>query len=210
MIMEFVSIWALLTRKHVNQFSLPKFIHSSRVLHPWVKYAYRSMQFLFLYNIFSACFPLLRRKDDLSDIALTPAQRKLLGLAPSSKPPTPGTQYITPPRYARTPTSLNGSPASNGPYSNSPSGSPGQGIRSASPFSPGASPLLHKAVGGYDGSRRHSYGSGSPFGLSSSRVSISEAPGTPSPSAPKASVGLNNRWLYEKGRRSSGQPRLYA
>lgn len=176
---------------------------------------YHILQAVFAYNIVFACWPLFRAKDDLSDIPLTPAQRRLLGLPPSSKPPTPGSQYITPPRYARTPTPLSGSPASRGSYSNSPiSGSPGQGNRSGSPFSPSASPLLQKAMGGagLNNSRRHSYGSGSPLGPAASRMSLLEAtPGTPSPINTKgASVGLNNRWLFDKGRRNSATTRLYA
>lgn len=155
-----------------------------------------------------ALMPLIRRKDDLSDIPLTPAQRKLLGLPPTDTPPVPGSQYITPPRYARSPTPHSGSPNSN--YSNSPlsgKGSPSQGTPKGSPFSPNASPLLHKAVGGFGGTRRPSYGSPSPLGPGS-RLDM---PGTPSPSAGKpASVGLNSKWLYEKGRRNSGNGHLFS
>jgi len=180
------------------------------LLHPYATYTYHGLQLLLAYNIIGAFWPLFRGKDDLSDIPLTLAQRKLLGLPPSSKPPTPGSQYITPPRYARTPTPLSGSPGSKGSSSNSPlSGSP-VGSKSGSPFSPGASPLLQKAMGGAGGTRRHSYGSPSPLGPGASRANMSETPNTPSPTAAKgASVGLNNRWLYEKGRRNSGNPRLY-
>lgn len=158
--------------------------------------------------------PLFRTTDNLSDIPLTPAQRKLLGLPPSSAPPTPGSQYITPPRYARTPTPLSGSAGSKGNYSNSPlagKGSPTSGSINGSPFSPGASPLLQKAMGGVmNGNRRHSYGSASPLGPGASRINVPETPGTPSPSAAKGvNVGLNSKWLYEKGRRNSGQARLY-
>jgi nucleoporin POM34 len=193
---------------------MPNYFHSGKPFHTSATWTYYILQLVFAYNIILACWPLFRVKDDLSDIPLTPAQRKLLGLPPSSKPPTPGSQYITPPRYARTPTPLSGSPASKGTYSNSPiSGSPGQGNRSESPFSPSASPLLHKAIGaaGLNGARRHSYGSASPLWPGASRMSGLEMPGTPSPTTTKgASVGLNNRWLYEKGRRNSGNPLLYA
>jgi len=84
-----------------------------------------------------------------------------------------------------------------------------------SPFSPGQSPFIQKAVGGagFDGSRRHSYGSPSPLGPAGSRANITlpETPSTPTPLAGKgASVGLNNRWLYEKGRRNSGNARIFA
>ena len=169
---------------------------------------------MFVYNIIVACWPLLRRKDDLSDIPLTPAQRKLLGLPPSSRPSTPETRYITPPRYARTPTPLSGSPASKGSYSNSPiSGRCLQGSRGGSPFSPTSSPLLQKAMDAnpLNGGRRHSYGSPSLLGPRGVRPNVAEPSGSPSPAAGKiASVGLTSRWLFEKGRRNSGNLRLYA
>lgn len=47
--------------------------------------------------------------------------------------------------------------------------------------------------------------SSSLFGDSSS----SGAPGTPTPSTGKATVGLNNKWLYEK-RRDSPRSSLFA
>jgi len=155
--------------------------------------------------------PLIIKKDKIEDIPLTPAQRKLMGLSPSSKQHTPGSQYITPPRYARTPTPMSGSPSSrpNSPLSNSPI----NGSRSNSPFSPGATPYLQKAMGGsgFDGSRRHSYGSPSPLGPAGSKMNMQEMPGTPSPAGAKtASVTLNNKWLFEKGRRNSGNARLFA
>ncbi len=160
-----------------------------------------------------ACAPLFGRKDDLSDIPLTPAQRRLLGLPPSSAPPTPGSQYVTPPRYARSPTPLSGSPASKkGDYSNSPLSGKGATRSpsvdmSGSPFSPNASPLLHKAMAGgtYAANRRHSYGSLSPLGPAASRISGQEGPGSPIPGASKGpGIGLNSKWLYDKGRRNSG------
>jgi nucleoporin POM34 len=82
---------------------------------------------------------------------------------------------------------------------------------SGSLFSPGASPLLQKAMGGggLNGTRRHSYGSPSPLGPGGSRMNIPETPGTPSPAAKGASVGLNNRWLYDQARRNSGNSRIY-
>ncbi len=161
----------------------------------------------------AACWPLMRTKDDISDIPLTPAQRKLLGLPPSSAPPTPDAKYATPPRYARTPTPLSASPASKGSYSNSPQAGNGSplGSISGSPFSPGASPLLQKAAGaaGIDGLRRYSYGSPSPLGPGGSRMNMAETPSTPSPTTKGASVGLNNRWLYDRGRTNSGSSRIF-
>lgn len=170
-------------------------------------------QVLPLVNIGRAFLPILRPKDDLSDIALTPAQRELLGLAPSSTPATPNTVYSTPPRYARTP-SINGSIGKPSPASSplSANGSPSSATRlNGSQYSPAASPLLQKAVG-YSGGRRSSYGSPSPFNASTSSFNLStasslfsEPPPTPSPTGGKRiSVGLNNKWLYDRSRRSSG------
>jgi nucleoporin POM34 len=187
----------------------------TNALHPYATWTYHILQTMFLYNIAAACLPLFHAKDDLSDIPLTPAQRKLLGLPPSSAPPTPGSQYITPPRYARTPTPLSGSPSSKRDYSSSPlsgKGSPNGAGMPGSPFSPGSSPLLQKAMGGgLNGNRRASYGSPSPLGPGGSRINVPETPGTPSPLAAKGSnVGLNSKWLYEKGRRNSGNAKLFS
>lgn len=172
-------------------------------------WAYYTLQLIPLINIGIAVLPLFRKTDDLSDIPLTPAQRKLLGLAPSSAPATPGSVYSTPPRYSRTP-SMAGSAGSKASYSSSPlsnAGSPASGGRlGGSPYSPVASPLLQKAVtGGVNGARRSSFGSPSALGASTMSSLFPEAPGTPSPTSGKrTSVGLNNKWLYEKGRRTSG------
>ncbi|KAH8771975.1 nuclear pore complex component-domain-containing protein [Diaporthe sp. PMI_573] len=170
-------------------------------------------QVLPLLNIGRACLPILRSKDNLSDIPLTAAQRALLGLPSSSAPPTPNSVYSTPPRYARTP-SINGSIGKPSPASSplSANGSPSSATRlNGSPYSPAASPLLQKAVG-YSGGRQSSYGSPSPFNASTSSFNLStasslfsEPPPTPSPTGGKRiSVGLNNKWLYDRSRRSSG------
>lgn len=146
--------------------------------------------------------PLFLRHDDLSDIPLTPKQRSLLGLRPTSQPATPGSHYVTPPRYSRS-----GTPRST---SSSQSGSPFSGTGSplasgaAIGYSPSASPLFQKAIG-RDATRRMSLGSPSPLSLGreSSNNSLTSIP-SPSPLTGKgAIVGLNNRWLYERGRRSS-------
>lgn len=172
-----------------------------------------------VWNIGIACLPLIRQKDDMSDIPLTAAQRKLLGLPPSSRPEAPDTVYSTPPRYSRTP-SIAGSTGKASPSSSplSAGGSPSGSRVNGSPYSPVASPLLQKAVG-YNGRRSFSGGSGSPhntstLGASTSGASVlgasfnssvfSEPPATPSPPGGKRiSVGLNNKWLYERSRRSS-------
>ncbi|KAK4467044.1 nuclear pore complex component-domain-containing protein [Cladorrhinum samala] len=164
----------------LRQWVLPltpfRFLISSRLPHVSV------LLFLIpIVNITLALLPLVRRKDDLSDLALTPAQRELLGLPQSSAPPTPNSVYSTPPRYSRTP-SLAGSPASIKSYSSSPlsnlaspsslgyspskwsSNSPTKLIASQLQYSP-VSPLLQKAIAGGAG-RRSSFGSGSALGAS--------------------------------------------
>jgi nucleoporin POM34 len=76
---------------------------------------------------------------------------------------------------------------------------------SNSPFSPSTgSPLFQKAVGGGSATKRLSFGAGSPLGNSSLFLESSSGatPGTPTPGTGKASVGLNNKWLYEKRRDS--------
>ncbi|CAI4213751.1 unnamed protein product [Parascedosporium putredinis] len=103
-----------------------------------------------------------------------------------------------------------GSIASKASFSGSPLSARGSVNKAAqqhgagSPYSPAASPLNGKS--GFNPSlnsngRRSSFGS--PVPLSNSASLFSE-PATPSPSTKKTSVGLNNKWLYEKGRRSSG------
>ncbi|CZT43189.1 uncharacterized protein RSE6_03187 [Rhynchosporium secalis] len=191
---------------------LPSLFHPNAGLTPYVDWVYYILQLMFLFNIFMACMPLVRTSDDVSDIPLTPAQRKLLGLPPSSAPPTPGSQYVTPPRYART-TPVGGSPGARGGYSGSPlsgKGSP-NGSSIGMPFSPSSSPLLQKAMGGgINGGRRASYGSPSPLGPSLLRGSGLETPGSPTPAPKTGGVGLNSKWLYDKGRRNSGSSRLYS
>ncbi|GAB1314382.1 Nuclear pore complex component [Madurella fahalii] len=172
-------------------------------------------------NIILALSPLMLPKDDLADIPLTPAQRKLLGLPPSSRPATPNSVYSTPPRYSRTP-SLAGSPASIKSYTSSPLSniaSPASGQYSSSKlgtspskfdtsrYSPSAaSPLLHKAVGG---GPRSSFGSSSAFGASTASSVFGDGPPTPTPGGKRSSVGLNSKWLYEKGRRNSSNSWLH-
>ncbi|KAL1870285.1 hypothetical protein VTK73DRAFT_2699 [Phialemonium thermophilum] len=174
----------------------------------YVSWGYFILQAIPLLNIAVALLPLIRRQDEVSDIPLTPAQRRLLGLPPSPAPPTPNSTYSTPPRYSRTP-SLAGSAASVKSYSSSPlSGreSPASDRRlgGGSPYSP-ASPLLQKAVtAGVGGPRRSSFGSPSPLGASTATSLFDDSPATPTPGGGKrSSVGLNSKWLYEKGRRTS-------
>jgi len=201
---------------------------------------------LFLYNIFTAFSPLFLKRDDLVDIPLTPSQRSLLGLDPNATPPaTPGTTYITPPRYPRSATPTRGTPGSR---SSSAAGSPMS--RKGSPigtvgrqangegYSPAGSPLWQKAVGSRE-TRRHSYGLSSPLGVGGSafglgagsglgmggigtggagkdlmgnNMSLYNVPSTPSPTGGRgaASVALNSRWLYERGRSLSGSRSIYS
>jgi nucleoporin POM34 len=193
-------------------FSIPSLYLVFSPLRPFSSYIYLAARVILIYNILVALLPLIRPKDNLDDIPLTPAQRKLLGLPASDAPPTPGSQYVTPPRYARTPTSKSGSPSS--PFSNTPlsgKGSPIQGSGRGSTFSPNASPLLHKAMaGGLGNTRRGSYGSPSPLGPGVPKPWF-DGPTSPSPSSGKGtSVGLNSKWLYEKGRGSPGNSSLFS
>ena len=194
------------------EFSIPKNARS------YVPYARLLLSCLFLYNIAFALLPAMKSKDDMTDISLTPTQRALLGLTPTANPPptTPGTQYVTPPRYSRSSTPRNSSPLSrvsaDSPLSRK--GSPLGGRQASdSPFSPSPSPLWAKAIGsGRDSLRRHSYGSPALPGLGISKdLSLQGASGTPSPSTNRgSSVGLNSRWLYERGRASPGGRSLYS
>ncbi|KAK1538440.1 nuclear pore complex component [Colletotrichum paranaense] len=182
----------------------------SSSLRSYLGWAYYLVQLIPLVNIGMAMLPLLRSADDLSDIPLTPAQRQLLGLPPSSAAATPDAVYSTPPRYSRTP-SLAGSPASNRSFSGSPlsgRGSPALGSSfngNGQSYSP--SPLHNspsKFSASLNSNRRSSFGSSTNLAASTAS-SLFPDPGTPSPSTGKrTSVGLNNKWLYERGRRSSG------
>lgn len=189
-----------------------------------------------VFNIFMALKPFWGRPDDLSDIPLTPAQRALLGLGPSSVPPTPDTVYSTPPRYSRTPSlagslpnSVTSTPGSAGSTSmgvigggggvgGGGGGAGGAGARYSPMAAAATSPLLQKAMAGGMTRRRSSIGSqglsGAGAGSGVGGVGLPGLDGgagaTTSPSAGKrSSVTLNSKWLYEKGRRSSGSSWLH-
>ncbi|KAF2826588.1 hypothetical protein CC86DRAFT_292063 [Ophiobolus disseminans] len=171
----------------------------------------------FATNIVIAFLPLVRRykPDDIRDIPLTPSQRASMGLKAGVTLDRPtgsayqSPNYVTPPRYQRS-TPRSSSFSNTDRNSQSPlTGSPRGGFAASgsnSPFSPNmssGSPLFQKAMGG-SATKRLSYGGGSPMGSSLFGDSSSSAvPGTPTPSSTKASVGLNNKWLYEKRRDSS-------
>ncbi|KAI9712384.1 MAG: hypothetical protein M1820_001597 [Bogoriella megaspora] len=168
----------------------------------YVLWAFRAM---LLYNVGIALSPLVMPKDDLSDIPLTPAQRKLLGLAPALSPAPPGSQYATPPRFPRSTPRSSERATAGSPLSGR--SSPGAGSPSGSPYSAAPSPLLQKAVNG-SATRRLSYGTPSPLSISrvasESSLEQSKLPSTPTPaSANRSSVGLNNKWLYDRGRSNS-------
>ncbi|KAJ6130765.1 hypothetical protein N7512_003545 [Penicillium capsulatum] len=156
------------------------------------------LEFILCINILLALYPLYRPTDDLSDIPLTPTQRALLGLDPTATPPaTPGTTYVTPPRYRMS--SRKASPASSSPLSATPLS---DRRSSGAAFSPVTSPLFHKAVanGGREGGRRQSFSQsfGESFGSSSSLRRSSFGESTLAPSSPSP---MNNK-------RSSLGPRL--
>ncbi|EMD92226.1 hypothetical protein COCC4DRAFT_130124 [Bipolaris maydis ATCC 48331] len=171
---------------------------------PFSAWAILAVRIIFAANIVIAFLPLVRRyyPDDIADIPLTPSQRASMGLkADVHAPPTPGSAYaspnfVTPPRYQRsTPRSNSFSNQDYSPFNGSPRPNLG-GSTSNSPFNLSGS-----------AAKRLSYNSSmssSLFGDSSSSVT----PGTPTPSTGKASVGLNNKWLYEK-RRDSPKSNLF-
>ncbi|KAK1972847.1 NPCC-domain-containing protein [Colletotrichum sublineola] len=175
----------------------------SASLRSYLGWAYHLVQLIPLANIGMAMLPLFRSEDDLSDIPLTPAQRKLLGLPPSSAAATPNAVYSTPPRYSRTP-SLAGSPASNRSFSGSPLSGRGSPALNGQSYSPSPLNSPSKFSASLNSNRRSSFGSSTNLGASTAS-SLFPDPVTPSPSTGKrTSVGLNSKWLYERGRRSSG------
>jgi nucleoporin POM34 len=161
------------------------------------------VQLVFAANIVIAFLPLIRRyyPDEIADIPLTPSQRASMGLkagiqAPPQAPGSPyaSPNYVTPPRYQRSTPRSNS--FSNQEYSSS--GSPRASLGMSTSNSP--SPMFQRSLSG-SASQRLSYGSSmnnSLFGDSSSSMT----PGTPTPSTGKASVSLNNKWLYGKRRDS--------
>lgn len=176
-------------------------------------------------NILISSLPLMRKPDPCEDVPLTPQQRKLLGLPPMTRPATPQeeAQYVTPPRFSRsaTPnsrtTSLNATRGGSSPLSGR--GTPSGSFRLSGEWgSPAQGNQLRRTESGNSllGSggresggerRRLSYTAFS----NSSGLDISgfESIGrieTPTKEK-KASVGLNNKWLYERGRGSPGSGR---
>lgn len=138
---------------------------------------------LFVVNIISSlrqAIPLLAREDNMDDIPLTPSQRHLLGLRPSTKttpagsPLAPSTGYVTPPRYHRR---LSGSA--------SPAGSPAGSPNTAATADPSSA------------DRRSISANYSASPLSTSRYTVGFSP---SPSAPQTQP------FNRTGRTASGSP----
>ncbi|MCJ1313204.1 hypothetical protein MMC25_006881 [Agyrium rufum] len=113
-----------------------------------------AIRLILAFNILNALLPLISPRvtgtDLLQDIPLTPTQRSLLGLDPStpyysSSPATPGSNnYITPPRYQRSATPQSGDARGASPLGTSPRNSTSR-PQAYSPSSASASPLSRKA-----------------------------------------------------------------
>lgn len=137
----------------------------------WLLWTSRAALFSHVVLLLRPAIPYISKQDQITDIPLTPTQRALFGLDPStpSSPlsTAPNSNYITPPKYRRLSGTSNATPATSGDrrsisanYSTSPlstsrytvgfSPTPSQSMRRSSggPFSqsPSASPLFHKAV----------------------------------------------------------------
>ncbi|KAK3640491.1 hypothetical protein LTR56_011829 [Elasticomyces elasticus] len=178
---------------------------------PYQFYILLILRLFFAMNLIIGFAPLLKPKDNCDDVPLTPSQRQLLGLPPMSRPATPQEQqqYVTPPRYSRSTTpqsntsslraQTSGSPLNGRPLESSTS-QLGRRSVSGSPGMGGASPLAYGGLRSNSGARRTSFQS-SP--LSTPEFDAAGSISTPTKSG-KASVGLNSKWLYEKGR---GSPR---
>jgi len=151
----------------------------------------------------------------MEDIPLTPSQRALLGLKPSNTPLSTTSQTATPPRYSRsrstTPksiisdrgsspsTSSNASPLddrgrrrSGSVENKSLRESLRAGSNSGSPYGGNGSPLVQKTLIG-NTERRLSFDMSVSDNINNYTSQIGNG---------KASVGLNNKWLYERGRSS--------
>lgn len=188
-------------------------------MQPYPAYGLWIARLLLLANIGIATIPLWRTPDACEDIPLTPSQRELMGLPPMSRPATPQEkeQYVTPPRFSRSNTPRSPSSSVRAEVGGSPlsgRGTPldnnGSFLRT-SPFdsqrrtSGSMSPLAAGSTlkGGGSEKRRLSYTGNRGSPLSFSEFDSSGSLQTPT-KGNKSSMGLNNKWLYEKGR---GSPR---
>lgn len=240
-IIPLIPNWLKYASNTISNSSTAHPLNSARALTPpealpFVDYALYLLRAFLTINLLYSLSPLYARPDSLTDIPLTPTQRHLLGLAPSSVPETPGSAYVTPPRYARsTSRSASSSRAAtvgSTTFNRSPSGSPlsgsplaGRGVGNASVWGAGSSPIsvggsgspwVRKAVEG----RRLSSGGRLPQGSPLAREMVafdeslgglraSSLPGSPTPGGRGgASVGLNSKWIYQ--RRESGGRAVYS
>ncbi|KAK2733695.1 hypothetical protein FQN57_001975 [Myotisia sp. PD_48] len=165
-----------------------------------------------LCNIAYALYPLYRPRDEVSDIPLTPSQRALLGLDPNNTPPaTPGSTYITPPRY-RLSTGSRRASSGSPTFLNSRDREVARNRRpsDSSQFSPSDSPLFQKGLRANNrdnGGRRHSISIGSPSPLGRTRLNAGDGNLLRAPSSPSSSFGMSSttslythKWLYERTR----------
>jgi nucleoporin POM34 len=142
------------------------------------------LRLVFLYNIGVELYKIVRPVDDFSDFALTPDQRKLLGLTPDA-PLTASAMnetFATPPRYSK---------------STPPS-------RTASPLPGNSSPTVQrKAALGNRDLGLSALGMDTPTPLSSPlRAGLRPLWDTPRSASPKSggtsSITPSNHWAYEK------------
>ncbi|KAI7501006.1 hypothetical protein KC347_g9256 [Hortaea werneckii] len=200
---------------------LPRTLLASPTYQSTTFYLHLLLRAFLTLNIALSLAPLFRPQDPCDDIPLTDSQRYHLGLPPRTRPATPREQseYVTPPRYSRNSTpqsdraSLRMFAAADSPL----------GTRSAGAASPLDRSLGGRPTGaGLNSSprRRSSFQGatqrGSPLGGLNDLAGFGSSlfggsSGTPTKSSGatttpvgKASVGLNSKWLYEKGR---GSPR---
>lgn len=193
----------------------PAWLHA---IQPYPNYALWLIRLVFTLSIGVALIPLLRVPDTCEDIPLTPSQRQLLGLPPMSRAATPQEQqqYFTPPRFSRSNTPRSSSSSIRPEPSDSPlsgRGTPldGSSFRapgSASSFSPAG---LQRTMSGSQNSAMRAGGAERRLSFTSTRsspLSLSEFEAVGNVQTPtkghRASMGLNNKWLYEKGK---GSPR---
>jgi nucleoporin POM34 len=181
---------------------------------PYDTYTLWSIRLFLALSVLMSAMPLLRTPDACEDIPLTPQQRKLLGLPPMSRPATPQEkeQYVTPPRFSRSGTPRSSSSSIRAEASDSPLSGRGTPLGSSAFRSPSSNSLLRTNSGSPSllsggEKRRLSYTGQRSSPMSESLWDSSGTStlglGTPSKTGNnKASVGLNNKWLYEKGRAS--------
>ncbi|KAI7157204.1 hypothetical protein KC349_g5778 [Hortaea werneckii] len=211
---------------------LPRTLLTSPTYQSTTFYTHLLLRAFLTLNIALSLAPLFRPQDPCDDIPLTDSQRYHLGLPPRTRPATPmeEKEYITPPRYSRnssTPQSDRGgngtrlfaseSPLGTRSAGGSPLDSSRRGDRGSlggSPFGTSSQRPSPRQRSSFQGLTQRS----SPLGGLNNDLDgfgsslLGGSTGTPTKSSGattttpvgKASVGLNSKWLYEKGR---GSPR---